>query len=97
MSKIHPRTIRTEPHGWTAHSHDLLKMLGYAKPPVTGAAPVLIQGVQVYVKPLGPLPPDRKMTGHGYWQRRQGHRVMAICPDCSQHMSAGRLHQHRCP
>lgn len=55
-------------------------------PPVDGMAPTLIAGVVVWVKPLIGDAPARG--------RRQGHRVMAQCPECKKVMSAGRLHQH---
>ena len=28
--------------------------------------------------------------------KTSGHRVIAICPGCDRHLSAGRLHQHVC-
>ncbi len=76
----------TTDRGWTAHSHHVKRMLGLdvnKHLPAEGMAPMLIQGISVYVKPLDP---KRKSA-------RQ-HRVMAICPLCNKHMSAGRIHQH---
>lgn len=71
-----------------AQSHGVKILLGLdpdAKLPAEGMAPRLIQGVQIYVRPLDPKT-----------SRRRVHRVRAICPDCGADISAGRLHQHVC-
>lgn len=74
--------------GWTAHSHQVKEMLGLdskKKLPAEGMAVKVIQGIKVYINPLDP-----KRSA------RRAHRVIAICPECEKHMSAGRLHQHVC-
>lgn len=70
--------------------------------PAEGMPERLIQGVRVYVLPaVGHMPPMvAAMTG-GYCPRKSSaHRVMAVCPACERHMSAGRLasqHWKHCP
>lgn len=75
-------------HGYTAHSHHIKVMLGLdakAKLPSEGMPAREIQGITVYVLSIE----DARA-------RKQFHRVMAICPTCKAHLSAGRLHQHVC-
>lgn len=75
---------------WNAHSRHVTAMLGLKpgeKLPAEGMEARLIQGIKVWVEPIGPaLARGRRMT----------HRVKAECPDCHKVMSAGRLHQHVC-
>lgn len=74
---------------WNASSPRVLELLGIeGKIPVEGLPPRKIQGIMVYVNPLAGEKPK-----HG---KRHTHRVMAICPVCDKHLSAGRLHQHVC-
>ncbi len=83
------KKLITGERGWTAHSHHVKAMLGLnvnAHLPAAGLAPQVIQGIVVYVAPLDPTRSARRT-----------HRVRAVCPDCAKDMSAGRLHQHRCP
>lgn len=83
------KKLVTGERGWTAHSHHVKAMLGLAakaKLPAAGMPEQVIQGITIYVKPLDA---NRNRT-------HKVHRVMAICPDCGLHLSAGRLHQHKC-
>jgi len=75
---------------WPLWSHGLNEALGIKGklPPEGLLPPKEVQGIMVYVNPLVGEKP-----AHG---KRHTHRVMAICPDCGKHMSAGRLHQHVC-
>ena len=77
-------------HQWSMHSGEMLQALGL-KPgghlPADGLPPRELQGVTVYVAPAAPAASGRKSSRH---------RVMAVC-SCGRHVSAGRLHQHRCP
>lgn len=84
---------------WNAHSADIREMLGLGrkgKLPAQGMEPRVIQGVKVWVEPaaparyyyLGPYTPKKIKSS--------AHRVLAECPRCGEHLSAGRLHQHVC-
>jgi hypothetical protein len=70
---------------YNAQSHDIHALLGVKKLPDEGMPERLIQGVRVYVKPIVRVPGVKSSK----------HRVMAICR-CNQHLSVGRLHQHKC-
>lgn len=72
-----------------ANAQDMYRLLGVSRLPVEGMPARDIQGVQVYVKPLSAGP---RLPRHG---KRLSHRVIAIC-NCGQHVSVGRLHQHKC-
>jgi hypothetical protein len=86
---------------WYADNWDMHELLGLPRGgrlPVEGMPERLIQGVRVYVKPLIGERPVRGNPLFGQRLRRgkrNGHRVIAIC-GCGQHVSAGRLHQHKC-
>ena len=78
--------IRSERYPqWTAHSDEIHRLLGVKRLPDEGMSERLIQGIRVYVKPIV------RVKG----QKSSKHRVMAICK-CNQHLSVGRLHQHKC-
>lgn len=73
-----------------AHSGEMRTLLGLRyneKLPVEGMPPRIIQGIKVWVTPLGPNPTKYK---------RSNHRVRAECPTCHRDISAGRLKQHNC-
>jgi hypothetical protein len=73
------------------HSHEMMEALGLkpgAHLPKEGMPERLIQGIRVYVKPSGEKTSARSNSSK--------HRVIAICPGCNRHISAGRLHQHDC-
>jgi hypothetical protein len=69
-----------------ATAKELWAFLGVTQLPREGMAEREIQGVPVYVRPLGLN--DRRRNWCGL-------RVMAICT-CGRHVPVGRLHQHRC-
>lgn len=69
-------------------AHHMTARLGVKKLPAEGMPLRDIEGVQVYVAALKGEKPQRG--------KRHTHRVIAICPECSQEMSAGRVHQHSC-
>jgi hypothetical protein len=82
--------------GRNMHSDEIMKTLelkagGHL--PKEGMPIRKIQDIQVYVRPSydykknNPLIKVRKSSTH---------RVIAICPSCGRHLSAGRLHQHIC-
>lgn len=74
---------------WSAGNSAVKKMLGIeGRVPVRGMEPRIIQGWTVYVRPL-----TGEKPAHG---KRHNHRIIAICPNCGQEMSAGRTHQHKC-
>lgn len=93
---------RPEQPNRNAHAHHVYAMLGLpgrsAKLPREGMEPRKLPGfpmpITVYVKPIGEA--TFSLTPTGRTRRRQGHRVMAICPLCGKHVGAGRLHQHVC-
>ena len=70
---------------YAASSDDMHAMLGVKRLPDEGMPERLIQGIRVYVKPIV------RVKG----SKSSKHRVMAICK-CNQHLSVGRLHQHKC-
>jgi hypothetical protein len=77
------------------HSSAMMRALGLkpgAHLPTMGLARRDVEGVTVYVKPV----PPREIWDHG---KSSAHRVIAICPACERHLSAGRLVQHweHCP
>lgn len=78
-------------HNRNVHSDGMKILMGLhpcKKWPLEGMPPRIIQGVKVWVKPIGPDPKQG-------W-RRNTHRVMAQCPLCGFECSAGRLFQHKC-
>jgi hypothetical protein len=83
---VDPRWSNPE-YPWPAHSGTVKEFLGLdrkAKLPAEGMPPREIQGFQVYVLSLTEAR-----------AKKQFHRVMAICPTCGKHLSAGRLQQHQ--
>ena len=70
-------------HLYAMHSDEMLDALGVkgGHLPVDGINPRQVQGVTVYVL-AAPPSNGRKSSKH---------RVMAVCPTCGRHMSAGRL------
>lgn len=81
-----------------AHADGMKQLLGLgykAKLPREGMAPRVIQGVKVWVEPAKPQRTVERW-GKLYMMKSSAHRVMAECPHCGQHLSAGRLHQHKC-
>jgi hypothetical protein len=79
-------------------SGEMMKALGL-KPgghlPSEGLPEREIQGIRVYVKPATPTKITTNVFGTHIWKSSK-HRVIAICPGCERHLSAGRLHQHIC-
>jgi hypothetical protein len=81
-------------------SGEMMKTLGLKAGghlPKEGMPERVIQGIRVYVKPA----PESVVVVKHFGKRvgilkRSNHRVMAICPGCKRHLSAGRLHQHVC-
>lgn len=74
---------------WNMHSDEMLETLGVVggKLPKEGLEARDIQGIKVWVEPSRPPANGRKSSRH---------RVLCQCPNCSQILSAGRLHQHKC-
>lgn len=80
--------IRDE-RGWNAQSPAMFRLLGLlpgSHLPADGMAPRIIQGIKVWVEPN-----KEHFPNASYF-----HRVRAECPLCGKHLSAGRLHQHKC-
>lgn len=73
-----------------AQAHEMYALLGVRSLPEAGMPERLIQGVRVYVRPLGAETESRSR-----WRNWHGLRVMAIC-ECGQHVPVGRLRQHIC-
>lgn len=90
--------IRDPKHpSWNAHHDDLKVMLGLPKKlPREGVPPQIIQGIKVWVEPAAAPVLVSKWGGKPRPVKRSTHRVMAECPLCGVHLSAGRLHQHKC-
>lgn len=84
---------------WTtlnAHSDDVKAMLGLPKKlPKEGVPPRIVQGIKVWVEPAAAAVYVMRW-GQRKLLKRSTHRVMAECPLCGAHLSAGRLHQHKC-
>lgn len=81
---------------WNAQHNHVRQMLGLPKKlPREGVPPQVIQGIKVWVNPAGPRIMVDKW-GKERVLKSSTHRVMAECPLCGKHMSAGRLHQHKC-
>ncbi len=81
-----------------AHASLMKTLLGLplkSKLPAQGMEPRVIQGVKVWVEPA-PDPVFINKWGRTRLLKRSTHRVMAECPDCGKHLSAGRMHQHVC-
>lgn len=87
-----PLVTQRSEHKWAMHSGEMMEALGLKAGhhlPAEGMPERLIQGVRVYVLAAKP-------TAH----KSSAHRVMAVCPACERHMSAGRLasqHWKHCP
>jgi hypothetical protein len=82
-----------------AHANGMKTLLGLpykAKLPKEGMEPRVIQGVKVWVTPFVPKMGIDRWSGKIVKIKSSTHRVMAECPDCGMHLSAGRLHQHVC-
>lgn len=81
-----------------AFAADVLKMLGIngKKLPPEAREPVIIQGVKVWVTPYVERIGVDRWSGKAKRIKSSAHRVMAECPNCGKHLSAGRLHQHKC-
>ena len=80
--------IRNKDGRWNAQTSDMKFFMGLDpkdKWPKDGLPPRIVQGWKVWVAPLSKFRID-----NGF------HRVRAQCPNCSQVMSAGRTHQHKC-
>ena len=76
-------------HHWHAQNSGIKILLGLRPEqplPAEGLPAREIQGVKVWIDPLGEKQKQRRMT----------HRIRCECPDCGQKMSVGRLHQHIC-
>lgn len=93
------RFIRS-PHNsrYQASSSEMFALFGLpgqSKWPAQGMPMREIQGIQVWVNPA----PVKEVWVNGVSRRVKSstHRVMAACPDCGRVMSAGRMHQHKCP
>ena len=73
------------------HERSLKRMLGLPDKEVKRMSkdftldPTEVDGVMVYIKP----------SEHKGGRSAGKHRVMAICPECGKHVSAGRMFQHR--
>jgi len=78
---------------WNAHTHEIMKKLGITKEkwPDSGLAPVMVDGIKVWVNPANPK--QNRALGI---KKSSTHRVMCECPGCARVMSAGRLFQHKC-
>jgi len=75
-------------HKRNVHDSGMKILMGLdpkAKWPAGGLPMRMVQGVFIYVRSLE----DAR-------ERKEFHRVRAICPGCSREMSAGRLFQHKC-
>jgi hypothetical protein len=90
-------TVPSRPD-WHAHHSDVREMLGLspkAKLPKNGLPAREVQGITVWVEPAAPAVYAYKP---GFYVPRKvkssTHRVRALCPQCGQEVSAGRLHQH---
>jgi hypothetical protein len=82
--KLGPNLTLLSHPTWPASHGQLKAALGlhpnFKMPPDFELPPQLVGDTQVYVR-----------TSHA----NGGHRVIAICNICEQHVPAGRLHQHR--
>lgn len=87
------RFIRLDGSPWPAHSHHMLEKLGVkgGKWPDEGLGTRMVDGIKVWVLPRNE-PANRELG----IKKSSTHRVMCECPGCGEHMSAGRLAQHRC-
>lgn len=85
--------IRLDGSTWPVHSHHMLEKLGVkgTKWPDDGMAPRMVDGIKVWVTPRAPA--ANRQLGI---KKSSTHRVMCECPGCGDHMSAGRLFQHKC-
>ena len=82
--------IRSTDHPrWPMHNAEMKKVLGISgKLPKEGVPVQIVQRWAVYVSPLVGEAPARG--------KRHEHRIIAVCPNCKQHLSAGRTQQHVC-
>ena len=97
-------------YGHNMWSEEMMETLGLKAGghlPDEGLPEREIQGIRVYVKPLRTCCEYHRQGGQGITcthnsDGKRGsikssrHRVIAICPGCQRHLSAGRLHQHIC-
>jgi hypothetical protein len=74
----------TDQHGWTAHDRTVKVLMGLGekdKWPKEGLPPREVQGIRVWVKPIG--------NSTAFYLR-----AMCECPICHKKMPIGRLKQH---
>ena len=85
--------IRLDGAPWPANVNDLMRKLGVPKHkwPDEGLAPVMVDGIKVWVTPANP-----KMDKAAGVPKSSAHRVMCECPGCARIVPAGRLAQHKC-
>jgi hypothetical protein len=85
------------PNGRAATNREMLALLGItaSRLPDHALPHRFIQGIKVWVTPARRLPPPA-VTGPWRRSKSSAHRVMGECPNCSKHMSVGRMHQHKC-
>jgi hypothetical protein len=84
---------------WNAHSIHVMRMLGLRPGghlPAEGMPVRVIQGIKVWVTPYVARTYVEPWSGMARRVKSSKHRVMAECPHCGKHLSAGRLHQHKC-
>ena len=80
------------------HSQMMLEALGLRPGghlPPEGMPARIVNGVKVWVEPEPMTRTFNRAAGIKV-RKSSKHRVMAECPSCKRHMSAGRLHQHVC-
>lgn len=85
--------VRLDGSNWPVHNHHMMEKMGVTggKWPDAGLPPRMVDGIKVWVNPRAPKA-DRALGV----RKSSTHRVMCECPGCGDHMSAGRLFQHRC-
>lgn len=85
---------------WNAHNSTIKELLGLKrgdKLPAAGMPAQQIQGYKVWVEPAPPpLYHYGRYGGPLIKVKSSKHRIMVECPYCTQVMSVGRLHQHKC-
>jgi hypothetical protein len=82
-----------------ASSSEMLRMLGLRPGghlPAEGMPPRLVDGIKVWVNASPPARYHHGWSAKPSKVKSSAHRVMAECPACGAHLSAGRLHQHKC-
>lgn len=75
---------------WNAQSGDVRELLGLARrSKLPESLPAqMVQGVKVWIV--------TREEAQVFSKAKRPHRVMAACPQCGAHLSAGRLFQHKC-